>query len=100
MAYTMSELSILIENIEKKFALLMQKIEFLETEKAALEEKIKLEIQEKNKFSESLERLTKQYESLKITNSLLGSEEFKKETKLKINSLVREIDHCISQLSQ
>ncbi|WP_448607575.1 hypothetical protein [Paenimyroides ceti] len=96
----MSELSILIENIEKKFALLMQKIEFLETEKAALEEKIKLEIQEKNKFSESLERLTKQYESLKITNSLLGSEEFKKETKLKINSLVREIDHCISQLSQ
>mgnify|MGYP006972289834 CR=1 FL=1 len=100
MAYTMSELSILIENIEKKFALLMQKIEFLETEKAVLEEKIKLEIQEKNKFSESLERLTKQYESLKITNSLLGSEEFKKETKLKINSLVREIDHCISQLSQ
>lgn len=96
----MSELTILIENIEKKFALLMQKIEFLEKEKAVLEEKINLEIQEKKKLSESLESLTKQYESLKVTNSLLGSEEFKKETKLKINSLVREIDHCISQLSQ
>ena len=28
------------------------------------------------------------------------SEDFKKETKLKINSLVRDIDHCISQLSK
>ena len=44
--------------------------------------------------------LQKQYDDLKIINSLLGSEDFKKETKLKINSLVREIDHCISQLTQ
>jgi hypothetical protein len=39
-------------------------------------------------------------ESLRITNSLLGSEEYKKETKLKINSLIREIDYCIAQLSE
>ena len=44
--------------------------------------------------------LQKQYENLKIANALLGSEDFKKETKLKINSLVREIDHCISQLTK
>ncbi len=40
------------------------------------------------------------YESLKIANSMLGSEENKRETKLKINALIREIDHCIVQLSE
>lgn len=38
-------------------------------------------------------------ESLKLANSLLGSDQFKKETKLKINALIREIDLCITQLS-
>jgi hypothetical protein len=34
-----------------------------------------------------------------MVNSLLCSEENKGETKLKINSLIREIDYCIAQLS-
>jgi len=38
--------------------------------------------------------------SLKLANSLLGSDQHKRETKLKINALVREIDQCISQLSE
>jgi hypothetical protein len=40
-----------------------------------------------------------QLDTLKMVNSLLGSEENKRETKLKINSLIREIDYCIAQLS-
>ena len=31
---------------------------------------------------------------------MLGSNEYKRETKLKINELVREIDKCITQLSE
>jgi hypothetical protein len=38
-------------------------------------------------------------ESLKMANSLLGGDENKRDTKLKINSLIREIDYCIAQLS-
>ena len=41
----------------------------------------------------------KDVETLKITNSLLGSEDYKRDTKLKINSLIREIDYCISQIA-
>lgn len=41
-----------------------------------------------------------QYETLKVANSLLGSDDNKRETKLKINALIREIDHCIVQLSE
>ncbi len=40
------------------------------------------------------------YETLKIANSMLGSDENKRETKLKINTLIRDIDHCIAQLSE
>jgi hypothetical protein len=50
--------------------------------------------------SEEMDRLKKQYDTLKIANSLLGSEENKRETKLKINSLIREIDYCIAQLAE
>jgi hypothetical protein len=39
------------------------------------------------------------YEALKIANSILGSDENKRETKLKINALIRDIDHCIAQLA-
>lgn len=42
----------------------------------------------------------KKYEALKIANSMLGGDDNKRETKLKINALIREIDHCIGQLSE
>jgi hypothetical protein len=49
--------------------------------------------------SQEIEALKAQYETLKVANALLGSEDNKRETKLKINSLIREIDYCIAQLS-
>jgi len=96
----MSELNFLIETIEAKLEALIDKIDILEREKTELVERLTLEIEQKNQLNDFLEQLNLKYDSLKHANSLLGSEEFKKETKLKINSLVREIDHCISQLSK
>ena len=49
--------------------------------------------------SQEIEDLKKKYETLKLANTLLGSEENKRDTKIKINSLIREIDYCIAQLS-
>lgn len=40
------------------------------------------------------------YEDLKVSQALLGSDEKRTEAKLKINSLIREIEQCIVQLSQ
>ena len=42
----------------------------------------------------------KENESLRMANSLLGSKESKAITKRKINSLIREVDFCIHQLSE
>ena len=39
------------------------------------------------------------YEALKMANTILGSDDNKRETKLKINALIRDIDHCIAQLA-
>ena len=60
-------------------------LQFKEINKNQLENKIDLEHQIK---------------SLKTVNAILGSDENKRETKLKINSLIREIDYCIAQLSE
>ncbi len=49
---------------------------------------------------EELSSWVEKYEALKLASSMLGSDENKRETKLKINTLIKDIDHCISQLSQ
>ncbi len=43
---------------------------------------------------------TEKYKSLKIANTISGSNNSTKDTKLEINSLIREIDYCISQLTE
>lgn len=47
----------------------------------------------------TLNQLQEEAETLRVSNAMLGSEQFKRETKLKINTLIREIDSCIAQLS-
>lgn len=38
-------------------------------------------------------------DKLRITNTLLGSSDNKRDTKLKINSLIKEIDACIAYMA-
>jgi hypothetical protein len=47
-----------------------------------------------------IETCEEKYKSLKIANTILGSNNNTKDTKLEINSLIREIDYCISQLTE
>ena len=51
-------------------------------------------------FKEKVSYLKSENESLKVANSLLGSEESKAVTKRKINSLIKEVDFCIHQLTK
>ncbi len=54
---------------------------------------------ERSKFLDSLEDIDAKYSALKAANAMLGSKTFKKETKLKINTLIREIDMCIAHIA-
>ena len=95
----MSEIVEIIDTLEGRLKKLVEKIDFLEKTATQLTVDLQKSTQTIQTQSEEMERLKKQYDTLKIANSLLGSEENKRETKLKINSLIREIDYCIAQLS-
>ncbi|MDG1871260.1 hypothetical protein [Flavobacterium frigidarium] len=95
----MSVIVEIIDTLEYKIEKLISKIESLEKNN----QEIKIELTKSAAIIQSqsneIEALKTQYDTLKIANSLLGSDDNKRDTKLKINSLIREIDYCIAQLS-
>jgi cell shape-determining protein MreC len=95
----MSEIVQIIDSLESKIGSLLNKISSLEEKNNILESELKKSAVSYQSQLNAIETLKKDYESLKLTNALLGSEDYKRDTKLKINSLIREIDSCIAQLS-
>jgi chromosome segregation ATPase len=95
----MNGLSEIVDALEVKLDKLAQKLERLQAENKELKNEVSLSALALNRQSEEITMLKQQNESLRMANSLLGSDDNKRDTKLKINSLIREIDYCIAQLS-
>lgn len=95
----MSEIVEIIDTLENKIQKLFTRINNLEQENQALQQELKVSATTLQSQNVTISTLKKDFEALKMTNSLLGSEEYKRDTKLKINSLIREIDYCIAQLA-
>ena len=95
----MSEIVEIIDTLEGKLKKLLDKIDYLEQSSLELNQELKKATTIIQNQSNEIDTLIKDCETLKMANSLLGSEENKRDTKLKINSLIREIDYCIAQLS-
>ncbi|MDV6167961.1 hypothetical protein R1T16_05965 [Flavobacterium sp. DG1-102-2] len=95
----MSGLSQIVDALEIKIEKLAQKLDRLQKENQELENEVSRSALALSRQSEEVTLLKQQNESLRMANSLLGSDDNKRETKLKINSLIREIDYCIAQLS-
>ncbi len=55
--------------------------------------------QENEELKQLVESWETRYSTLKAANAMLGSNDYKRETKLKINAMMREIDACIAQLA-
>ena len=95
----MSEIAGIIDTLESRIEKLFQKINSLETQIVDLKKDLIAAEDTAKIKSDELTSVKTAYENLKLANSLLGSEENKRDTKLKINSLIREIDYCIAQLA-
>ncbi|MGV6829919.1 MAG: hypothetical protein ACWA45_11050 [Flavobacteriales bacterium] len=95
----MSDLSKVVDSVVIRTQKLVQQYRNLKSEKLVLEEKIKVLKQLNQQNIDKLNVLQLDNNSLKLANSMLGSDQYKRETKLKINALVRKIDTCIAQLS-
>ena len=95
----MSAIAAIIDTVENKVEKLFVKMKSLEKNNQDLKNELTETASLIQTQSREIEALKTQYETLKIANSLLGSDDNKRDTKLKINSLIREIDYCIAQLS-
>ena len=95
----MSEIAEIIDILENKIEKLFSKTDTFEQKNKDLKEQLIQSVKIIQKQSDEIEVLQTQCDSLKMANSLLGSDDNKRNTKLKINSLIRDIDYCIAQLS-
>lgn len=96
----MSKIEDIVDALENKISKILHKQEVLKQTNARLTEQLDQQEQKLFKQQEDLASWSEKYDSLKMANSMLGSDENKRETKLKINALIRDIDHCISQISE
>tara|TARA_B100001059_G_scaffold44750_1_gene37144 strand:- start:3331 stop:3621 length:291 start_codon:yes stop_codon:yes gene_type:complete len=96
----MSNLSEIVDSLENKVVNLLQEHENLKRLKIKLDEEITILKSKQERYLKDIDAWKDECNTLKIANSMLGSNNHKRETKLKINELVREIDKCITQLSE
>lgn len=95
----MSDLSQIVDSLEKRISKVLQNYQDLKNQNEQLEKELSSLRSQQDRFTEEIDELRTTCDSLKYANSMLGSDEYKRDTKLKINALVREIDKCITQLS-
>ena len=96
----MSNIESVVDSLENRISKVLHKLEVLKQNNAKLQGDLEATQQKMIQQEAIISSWEEKYESLKFANSILGSDESKREAKLKINGLIREIDHCISQLSE
>lgn len=96
----MSELVEIVDSLENKISKLLHKLELLNQANTKLEKELATISGERDAIQRSLEEWEEKYKSLRLANTMLGSDTNKTEAKLKINSLIRELDNCIVQLAE
>jgi F0F1-type ATP synthase beta subunit len=96
----MSKVEDIVDSLENKISKVLHKLDGVKQTNTKLSEELAIQQQKHIKQQEEMSSWVEKYEALKMANSILGSDENNRETKLKINTLIREIDHCIAQLSE
>ena len=95
----MSKIETIVQTLEVKIDKILNQFGSLKDENSALKREIQeLKSQNKNQLQLLQEKQT-EFDSLKIASSMLGSNEDKRASKLKINALIKEINDCIASLS-
>lgn len=96
----MSKIEDIVDSLENKISKLLHKMEVLKQTNDRLSKDLAHQELKSLEQQKQLDVWIEKYDALKMANALLGSSENNRETKLKINTLIRDIDHCIAQLSE
>lgn len=89
-----------ISLLELRIIQLLNKLKENHLSLSTLQEQNDFLINQNKELGDQLQFLKEENKSLKIANNLLGSNEGKPQVKAKINNLIKEVDYCISQLSE
>ena len=96
----MSNLIEIVDSLENRVSKLLHKYDVIKQQNEQLKNEI-VSLKSNSQLQlDQLKQWEEKFSALKNANAMLGSEEYKRETKLKINALIREIDVCIAQLSE
>ena len=95
----MKKIQDLLIDLEKKVESIIAELSKLKNEKNDLLDKNQMLINDNNELNAEFRLLDERFKALKIANTISGSENNINETRCEIDSLIREIDTCISQLS-
>jgi hypothetical protein len=96
----MSKLVEAIHSLEDKLKNLLANYEFLKEENEILLQNVQKLQYQASENQLLLKNQKSKFDLLKIAKTIDGSNESTRETKLKINALIREIDKCIIQLNE
>ncbi len=86
--------------LDDKLERLLETFTFLKEENEFLHQKLTNLGTQLSEKDQQLKEKEETYQLLKIAKTIEGSKENRRETKLKINALIRDIDKCIVQLSE
>ena len=95
----MQELASGLKSIELKIKALIEENNKLQVTVQSKDVAIIAIKNDNNHLKIALENKEEELVALKTANAMLGSDDYKTKTKLKINALVKEIDQCITQLA-
>ena len=89
-----------IKILEEKIIVLLNKLKENHLDLVKFKDLQTSLVQENKTLKDKILKLEDDNKSLKVANNLLGSSEGNSQTKTKINSLIKEVDYCIQQLSE
>ena len=96
----MSNLTEVVSSLETRIGTLLTRYNALTERLDILEGTIVNLDAENSALKQEIAQKQKECNTIKAANALLGSNDYKRETKLKINALIREIDACVVALSE
>ena len=96
----MGELVEIVESLEHKVTVLLKRLSVLDQSNAELREELSTLREARESDLDAITDWEEKYNSLKLASSMMGSNTNKTEAKLKINTLIRDLDVCINQLAE
>lgn len=95
----MNRIESIVESLEMKISKVLNKLNQLKIENNSLRVELNSQIELNKEQISNLAQKENELESLRVASAMLGSNDDKRASKLKINALIRDINECIASLS-